>query len=926
MSADRELRIRLLMDAMDKASGPLRAIKAESAKAAKEIRGTAESLSKLKRSQEDLKGFRDLKTGLQQTKRELSAAEEKAKKLGKALASTEQPTKKMQAEFKRAAAASADLQRKYEGQHRELAQARDRLQAAGVSTRNLTQDERKLATQVAMTTDKLKAQERQLRDLDSSAPRRLQEMQAGMRVDRDIENVHRQRMDRLKDRLSVAGAIIGTATAVAGVDAVKGAAAFENQMTSIAQKANITRTQAERVGRLLNALAPEVAQMPADMADAMNNLAGKGLFNQLSLDPSRRMAELERLVPKMMRPIGRLATAYEAEMNDVAGAAYAASRSLNIPLEQTQRVLDMMAAADNAGSFEVKDMAGELPTLTAAARALGMEGPKAFKSLLAALETAAMGAGGPAEAANNVNNLLAKINTKETVDNFRKMGVDLPAALKRMYAEGRTPIEAITALTEKTLKGDLSKISYLFGDMQAQRALIPLIQFNREYQRIAGEIERSNGTIDKALAEREKNTTTKWQKFTATWEAMQASWGKKALSPVVNPVLDFATATLRRLEMKATAEGRKKLLEEDIRAGRRLRRAPRSGQRPQLSWNRRPTEQAPQISRRQRTTDRPILLAPRPPAPRAVQQSVRKPTAIAFPATVRPPLLRPSAGAGTEEAERRVFARVAAIRAAAGQADRKHLEDVSARGDAAMQQAVGRAAQFRAQMKAQGQSSYFDLRSVGAYSMLGLAHGMEAQLPALKQRAISLATTVRDFFKRTLRIQSPSRVFVELGQYVTSGLALGLDRGSEEPIAQVRRLAASLAAAGSISLPTPAFAANDASFLAGRAQRNANESSPRQFGFDQPLAPADRFEDALRRAESSKSRATELVSPPAGNQAAAAAARHAGDHYEIHVYPSAGMDEEALARLVDERLRASQRRSLGNNAAFGDRPDWSDSE
>jgi hypothetical protein len=63
--------------------------------------------------------------------------------------------------------------------------------------------------------------------------------------------------------------------------------------------------------------------------------------------------------------------------------------------------------------------------------------------LTAALEIARRGAGTSEEAATNIANLLAKINSPTVTRAFAKnFGVDLPAALKAAYAQGKTPMEA----------------------------------------------------------------------------------------------------------------------------------------------------------------------------------------------------------------------------------------------------------------------------------------------------------------------------------------------------------------------------------------------------------------------------------------------------------------------------------------------------
>jgi hypothetical protein len=85
--------------------------------------------------------------------------------------------------------------------------------------------------------------------------------------------------------------------------------------------------------------------------------------------------------------------------------------------------------------------------------------------LTAALEIARRGAGSE-EAATNIANLLAKINSPTVTRAFAKnFGVDLPAALKAAYAQGKTPMEALAAITQKATGGDLSKLGLVVEDI-----------------------------------------------------------------------------------------------------------------------------------------------------------------------------------------------------------------------------------------------------------------------------------------------------------------------------------------------------------------------------------------------------------------------------------------------------------------------------
>ena len=573
MGADRDLRIQVILDAMDKASGPMRKIKGEATQMGRSIRETSESLRALKKSQSDLQGFRDLKRGLAGTKKDLGEAEEKAKRLGKAIAQVEKPTAKMTREFKAASREAGDLRRKLEAQHRDLGTLRERLLGAGVNTRNLAQEERKLRTEVEATNTKLKQQRDRLKELSAAAPRRLSEMRAGLQADRDIETERGRRHERLAGKAGLFNYAVAAGAAVTGVSAAKEAAAVESIMTDIALKANIGRDQAERIGRIVEGLAPQVNQMPLDMASTLDSLAGKGL------DPTR--AGLA-----MLQPIGKAATAYKADMLELGDATFAVVDNLKVPAERTARILDIMAQAGKRGSFEVRDMAQYFPALTASMQALGYTGEKAAGDLAAALQITRTATGDASSAANNLQNLLDKINTENTIKNFKEFGIDLPAAMKKAYRDGKSPIEAIIDLINKATKGDTSKIAFLFGDAEVQKAVRPLAQKMKFYTDIRADALRANGVVDNDFARRQLDTAAKWQEATSRWAAVKAAWGKK-ITPAANPVLDFVNETLRRAQLKASAEGRAQLQREGsgwgrfFEGGKRVRRD-QIGARPRI--------------------------------------------------------------------------------------------------------------------------------------------------------------------------------------------------------------------------------------------------------------------------------------------------------------------------------------------------------
>ena len=96
----------------------------------------------------------------------------------------------------------------------------------------------------------------------------------------------------------------------------------------------------------------------------------------------------------------------------------------------------------------------------------------------------------------------------------------------------------------------------------------------------------------------------------------------------------------------------------------------------------------------------------------------------------------------------------------------------------------------------------------GADIVTGLINGIKSMGGAVRDAIMGLAGGAIDWFKEKLGIHSPSRVFADFGGYITQGLAVGIDRGQDQPLAQVSGMAKRLAQLGAgIAIGTAGTAA-----------------------------------------------------------------------------------------------------------------------
>src|SRR3546814_6995195 len=206
-----------------------------------------------------------------------------------------------------------------------------------------------------------------------------------------------------------------------------------------------------------------------------------------------------------------------------------------------------MAASGNAGAFEIRDMARHFPALTAQMQAMGESGLSAVGNLSAALQIAEKGTGNADQAANNIQNLLAKVNSPGTIKAFSKnFGVDLPAAMAKMKAQGIDTFEAIALITQQATKGDLKKLGFAFEDMQAQGAIRSLIQNLDEYRRVRDESLKAKGTVSGAFDTRMLNDAN------VSWNALKAGVSELAIT-LGTTFLPVAVTTLGYINRGASA-------------------------------------------------------------------------------------------------------------------------------------------------------------------------------------------------------------------------------------------------------------------------------------------------------------------------------------------------------------------------------------
>ncbi|WP_336241124.1 phage tail tape measure protein [Enterobacter hormaechei] len=152
------VRIEVLLNAVDRASRPLKAIQNASKSLAGDIRNSQTTLRDLNAQASRIDGFRKASAQLAVTGQSLNKAKQEAAALAVQFKNTENPTKAQARAMEAAKKSAADLQLKYNELRQSVQRQRTELAQAGINTRTLSADERRLKTSIGETTAQLNRQ------------------------------------------------------------------------------------------------------------------------------------------------------------------------------------------------------------------------------------------------------------------------------------------------------------------------------------------------------------------------------------------------------------------------------------------------------------------------------------------------------------------------------------------------------------------------------------------------------------------------------------------------------------------------------------------------------------------------------------------------------------------------------------------------
>lgn len=366
----------------------------------------------------------------------------------------------------------------------------------------------------------------------------------------------------LKSTIGQAGALTAAVAIPTKVSADYGAI-----IRDIAIKAGIANTAQEQdMSRTIISTSQDTGMARNQVADVVNALVGAGMDLKQAMEYAPTAAKFV---------VGQGADGTEtAKMINALGQ----NAKITDPA-MMQKALEAIAFQGQAGSFESADMARWFPELLANMGNLKIYGMDAVTQLGAMLQVQMKTAGGADEAANNLKNWMGKIGSGETVDAYKKAGIDYQASMTTGLQSGMSTLESSFALAQKYIaatdpkkakamaeatarisketdpekaKGmiialeEALRTGDLFADMQVKAALTAYMQNKDLYNQLKKDSAGATGILDKNLAERRQTSAQKWSEMAQGMDDAMRSIGD-ALRPVTDAVADGINNVSRKL-------------------------------------------------------------------------------------------------------------------------------------------------------------------------------------------------------------------------------------------------------------------------------------------------------------------------------------------------------------------------------------------
>lgn len=346
-----DVKLQVLLKAVDQATRPFKTIQTASKTLSGDIRDTQKSLRELNGQASRIDGFRKASAQLAVTGQELKKAKQEAAALAIQFKNTEQPTRAQAQAMDAARKSAAALQLKHNSLRQAVQRQRQELSQAGINTRTLAADERRLKTNISETTAQLNRQREALA--------RVSAQQAKL-------NAVKQRYQAGKElagnaaAMGAAGVGMATTGTLAGVALMKPGYDFAQKNSELQAVLGVAKDSAE-----MTALRKQARLLGDNTAASADDAAGSQI---IIAKAGGDVAAILAATPVTLN----MALANRRTMEENAQLLLGTKNAFQLSNDRVAHIGDVLSATMNKSAADFQGLSDALTYLAPVARAAGV--------------------------------------------------------------------------------------------------------------------------------------------------------------------------------------------------------------------------------------------------------------------------------------------------------------------------------------------------------------------------------------------------------------------------------------------------------------------------------------------------------------------------------------------------------------------------
>lgn len=542
--SDNNLRLQVILNAVDKLTRPFRSAQASSKELATALQTTRNSLKELNKQAGRIDEFSKTRSQLAITATNLSAAREEAAKLATQFAATNRPTAAQAKLFNQAKNRVQELQQTYNGLLGSVQRQRQALKESGIDTKQLSSAQRELRKNADETRQALERQQKSLK--------RLGEQQAKMNAAREQ---YSRRLE-VRDRIAGAGATTTAAGLAMGAPvmaAVKSYSSMEDAMKGVAKQVNGLRddngNRTKQFYDMQDAIKAASEQLPMengaiDYAALVEGGARMGVTNQD--DPYE---DQKRDLLAFASTAAKAATAFELPADELAEGLGKIAQLYKVPTRNIEQLGDALNYLDDNAMSKGADIIDVLQRMGGVADRLDYRKAAALGSTFLSL-------GAAPEIAASASNAMVRELSIATMQSKRFFeGMDLlklnPAEIeKQMATDAMGTIQRVLEKVNKLPKDKrLSAMTMVFGKEfgdDAAKLANNLPELQRQLKLTSGN--EANGSMQKESDINKDSLSAQWLLVKTGAQNAFSSLGETLRQPLLDIMesVKGVTGALRR--------------------------------------------------------------------------------------------------------------------------------------------------------------------------------------------------------------------------------------------------------------------------------------------------------------------------------------------------------------------------------------------